>query len=474
MNDKTQQIVNVFSNFLSQNEVRIKDKGSSGTLISFAYRLDGYIFFEKIDKMLKHYERSFYLEKPSAGTAFIGLDEVINISENGEGRFAITEKKTKEWKENFISNWEVIPYKKIPLFVGGMKFSTGRDDDEWQDYEDSSWFIPEILLLNKNNEQFLLFNFIYSPGVSKENLINRLKSKLEKLSNLNSSPDKKTTLKILSVEGTSPKDKKKWKNLVSEAVEKINENQIEKIVLSRKIELKVSEAPNFNLIIDKLKNSYPDCLLFIFHRGKSSFFGATPEKLAEFSNGNIEIDALAGSAQRGSTKEEDLLFEKELLNDKKNLNEHNIVLDYIKNSLSRFTKEIKIEKHCSIKKLANIQHIWSKITAELTSNSSVFNILKELFPTPAVCGLPKDTALHLIKKMEGYRRGLYAGIIGWFNFEDEGEFAVAIRSALYNGNKLIAYAGNGIVTDSDPESEYKETELKLKTIMSLFVNENKN
>ena len=204
------------------------------------------------------------------------------------------------------------------------------------------------------------------------------------------------------------------------------------------------------------------------------FFGATPERLAEFSNGMIEIDALAGSAPRGKTPDEDLIIEKELLNDKKNLNEHNIVLDYVKTSIARYTDQITIEKNCSIKKLANIQHIWSKITAVVNAPNSIFNILKELYPTPAICGLPKDTALHLIKKMEGYRRGLYSGIIGWFNFEDEGEFAVAIRSALYTNNRLIAYAGCGIVPDSDPESEYKETELKLKTIMSLFTNENKN
>jgi len=104
----------------------------------------------------------------------------------------------------------------------------------------------------------------------------------------------------------------------------------------------------------------------------------------------------------------------------------------------------------------------------MTEPNMMLHLLKELFPTPAVCGLPKETASHLIKKMESYRRGLYSGIIGWFNFNDEGEFAVAIRSALSTNNKLHAFAGCGIVEDSDPESEYKETELKLKTIMSLF------
>ncbi len=474
MEEITSQIEKTFPQFLSQNQERIKQRGSSALLLSFACRFNGLSFFNNLNQLQRHYERSFYFEKPAEGISFLGLDEVVNISEFGEGRFAVTDKKSKEWKEHFLNNWDIIPSKNIPLFMGGMKFNTGHDDDEWHDYEDSSWFVPEILLINFNNEQYLLFNFIYSLNTSDKALTDKLLSKLDKLVNVEKAVNRKENTKILSMEGVSPKDKKKWKNLVSQGIEKINENQIEKVVLSRKIEMKISGTPNFNDIINKLRNSYPDCTLFIFHRGKSSFFGATPEKLAEFSNGKIEVDALAGSAPRGISKDEDLHLEKELLNDKKNLNEHSIVLEYIKGSISPFTNEIKIENEYSIKKLANIQHIWSKVTAELSLPNSIFNILKELFPTPAVCGLPKEAALHLIKKMEGYRRGLYAGIIGWFNFNDEGEFAVAIRSALFTGSKLIAYAGNGIVSDSDPESEYKETELKLKTIMSLFTNENKN
>ena len=135
-------------------------------------------------------------------------------------------------------------------------------------------------------------------------------------------------------------------------------------------------------------------------------------------------------------------------------------------------EELTIEKKHSIKKLNNIQHISTSISAKMNSNNTPLNIIKELSPTPAVCGIPKEVSLNLIKKLENYYRGLYSGIIGWFNFNDEGEFAVAIRSALTYGNKLIAFAGSGIVEKSDPDLEYEETELKLKPILSIF-NENK-
>jgi menaquinone-specific isochorismate synthase len=242
-------------------------------------------------------------------------------------------------------------------------------------------------------------NFVFSLGVSKDFVLNKFKSKLTKLTEVKNNTKINNITQIINYEGTSPKDKKKWKNLVAEVLEKIKENQIEKVVLSRKVELKLSGEPNIDDLIDSLKKDYPTCYIFIFHKGKSSFFGATPEKLAKFTDGKIEIDAIAGSAPRGKNPDEDLMLENKLLADRKNLNEHNIVVEHIKNSISGITNNLNLDTHYGIKKLANIQHLWSKFSAELKNSSSIFSIIKELYPTPAICGFPKDTALHLIKRV---------------------------------------------------------------------------
>ncbi len=462
------------TDFLPEVNNKLKLQNINSALISICVVPEDLTFFNSLNHSIKLFERSFYFEQPNKNFAVIGLDEAVSITENGEARFALTDKKIKELKNTFINNWEKLEKKHIPLFLGGMKFNNDHGDPDWQDYDDSTWFIPEIMLLKHTHGNFIFLNFNYSAGTSKEYIVNRFQSKLEKLIHLKKAQEILTNPRIVKSLGDSPKDKKKWKNLVSEALENIEENRIDKVVISRKVELLLSEELNLDFVMKRFRHSYPDCYLFVFHRGKSSFFGASPEKLAKFSSGRIEIDALAGSAARGNTQDEDTAMEEMLLNDPKNLNEHNIVIDYIKKSISEITANFNLERHCSIKKLANIQHLWSHITAEINSPGSMFGLLKELFPTPAVCGLPKDTALHLIKKTEGYKRGLYTGIIGWFNFDDEAEFAVALRSALSTNNKLIAYAGGGIVKDSNPDSEYKETELKLKTILSLFANENKN
>ncbi len=460
-----------FTKFLADSDSKAKKKYSNNVLVSFADTINNFQIDSQIDSLLRLHERSFYYEKPDENFLIFGLDEALIIPENGDKRFAATDKKVKEWKQNFISNWDVFPGKNFPLFVGAMKFTIEHADNDWSDYNDSSWLVPEIMLVKLEGQSYLLYNFIHSQDFSKAVTISKFKSKLEKLFKNSSQVNNKPQLKIRNISGNSPKDKKKWKNMVSEALEIINDNELEKIVLSRKVDLVISEEPNFSEIIQNLRMNYKDSYLFIYHHGKSSFFGATPERLAKFSHGTLEVDALAGSAPRGKTADEDLKIENDLLNDKKNLNEHGIVINHIKNSISNFTKDIVIETNSHIRKLTNIQHLWTKISAELNPSFSIHTLLKELYPTPAICGLPKDASLQLIKKLEGYKRGLYSGIIGWFNFEGEGEFVIGIRSALSINNRIIAFAGCGIVENSDPDNEYQETELKLKTILSLF-NEN--
>ncbi len=469
MEDFINTAVNSFSGFLTQNKTILKESKSANQLVSFSLKIEPLDLKGKIDYLIKYYEKSFYFEKPDEDFSFIGVDEIISISENGDKRFAATDKRIKELKNNFINNWDTISLENKPLFVGGMKFNVEHTDDDWKDFNDSIWSIPELVLLNSKEGSFVFFNFIYSLS-SEENLIDKFISKLENFVKLQGEK-KPDIIKIQRITGNSPKDRKKWKNLVNTCLENIFNNKVKKIVISRRIEMLLSGELNLDYVINHFRKKYSECYLFIFHRGKSSFLGATPERLAKFCNGTMKIEALAGSASRGKTEEEDINFEKNLLNSEKDINEHDFVVSYIKDSISNMVEGLTIEKEHSIKKLNNIQHISTSISAKMNSHNTPLNIIKELFPTPAVCGIPKEVSLNLIKKLENYYRGLYSGIIGWFNFYDEGEFAVSIRSAVNYGNKLIAFAGSGIVDKSDPDLEYEETELKFKPILSLF-NEN--
>jgi menaquinone-specific isochorismate synthase len=466
MEDFIFRSVESFSKFLSDNQDVLKNSKSTSGIINYILPNDNFKLSGKLGKILSISERSFYFEDPESDFIIIGNDEILNITENGEGRFAITDKKLREWKHKIVSNEEVINSKRIPLFIGAMKFRVEHSDNEWKDFNDSTWFVPKTMFLKIDNKQFFIFNFLYTSQTPIETIVSNFRIKLEHFNKINE--NNSPLPEIRRVEGNSLKDKKKWREKINQVLKSIESGQVNKVVLARKEDVLLSGEINFERVISKFRRDYKTCRLFIYHFGKSFFFGATPEILAKFSSGKVEFDALAGSAPRGKNEEEDKDFEKKLLASHKDIAEHNFVIDHIKNALSSVCNEITEKEKFKVKKLSNIQHLLTIISANLKPESSLFAVIKEIYPTPAICGSPPNEALHLIKKYENFRRGLYSGIIGWFNLENEGDFVVALRSALNYNNKLIAYAGSGIVQNSEADSEFAETELKLNPIISLF------
>ena len=465
-------VVSRFSDFLSQNQSNIK-KLSKSSIISFFTPLN--LEFNKInlDEVRKNFERSFYFEKPFEEIRFLGIDQITAIEENGSGRFASTDKKINVIKENFFCNWPEESRSYIPLFLGAMKFTVEHSDNEWKDFNDSTWFIPEFLFFEKDKKTFLLFNFFFGSAILDNSILERFGNKLEHIiSRCVIKAAEQLLPSLRQILGNEPKFKKKWKNTITEALNEIEAKGIRKVVLSRKIEVLLSGEPNLVSAANKFRKNYFDCFIFIYNHKDSSFLGATPERLAKFYNAKVELDAMAGSAPRGDTESEDLKIENDSLRNEKNIKEHQFVIDFLLDSIKSHAEEIEEINSLSVKKLNNIQHLHTKILASLKNRNSIFRFLADVYPTPAVCGVPKENALSLIKKLEQQNRGLYSGILGWFNFFDHGEFVISIRSAVTIKNKVVAFAGGGIVDSSDPEEEFKETELKFKPILSLFSNEN--
>jgi menaquinone-specific isochorismate synthase len=449
------------SEFLSGKDV-VREIKSSSRIISFAAPVTK-VFTPSVDHLIKKTKALFYFSKVTENISYFAEGELTSIIENGNGRFSAIDKKVKSLKSKFITNWDNIELR-VPLFTGGMKFTVEHNDPDWKDFSDSNWIIPEAIFLTDNGDNYFIFNFYYTRHSSIPEIIRNLEDKL-RLFFTPSEQNGLQPLRIITTTGESPKDKKKWKNMISKALDKIYENDVMKVVLSRKVEILLNREPLFAPILKQLENFYPGCGVFLFSNNTSVFFGASPERFIVRRSNQVIIDALAGSAVNNQS--ENQLFSE------KNIQEHNFVIEFIRKSIASFSQKTELTRYHNTKKLNNISHIWSEISADLKDGNPLFLIVKELFPTPAVCGSPKDSALELIKKLEDHRRGLYSGIIGWFNFSDA-EFYVSIRSALCSGKKIIAYAGCGIVDGSDADEEFTETELKLIPILSLFKNENKN
>ncbi len=455
------------NNFNEINGIHSKNSSKTTNLISFSTEIE-YVDLNFLIENFNIKSDFFYWNISEQKISFLAFDPIINITEDGLQRVERTDEKISALRENFLNNWDEYNLENLPLFFGGMKFAPNQKSKVWKDFSDSDWFVPRFLILNKNNKSYLIVNY-FSNEISSNVLRNELENVAKFLTNKKPvhSATPENSVRIVDF-----KEHNGWNEKVILALENISKGSIQKIVLSREVEWELSGKPNLSVVLKTLSKRYPKCYVFAFKRNESVFFGASPEKLAKISNGWIEADALAGSISRGKTEEEDKILENELLNSKKNLHEQNAVVEFITSSLKKISDEIIFNKKPVIRKLPNIQHLWTPIKAKLKNEMPLFSILKELHPTPAICGAPWMNALKSITEMEEHDRGLYAGIVGWFSFENEAEFAVAIRSALYKEKKIFAYAGCGIVEGSEPQEEFNETELKLKPIKNLFIYEN--
>lgn len=428
-------------------------------------------FLYVINNLLKRDDQFLYWEEPALGYSFIAFGSIYEIKNNGSERISVTEDLIEELRGKVVSNEDRYDLKSVPLFVGGLKFAPNGKSELWENYADSDWFVPKGILIKTEGKYFLVTSiYDYDPkNISKERLTS---SHLEAL-NVNGYSEIKTP-KIIDTNISDDSEFDNWKEMLESALKSIEKGEFQKIVLSREVNLTLDREPNLSILLKQLSDRYPYCYVFAFRKGDSIFFGASPERLAKFSNGYVEADALAGSIPRGKTLAEDRKLEEELLNSVKNLNEQKAVVDFIVQSFSSFSDDVEYERKPIIRKLPNIQHLWTPIKAKLRSGRPIFSFLKEVHPTPAICGAPWTAAMTTILAQENHQRGLFTGAIGWFNFNNEGEFAVAIRSALMKRNNIYAFAGCGIVEGSDPVTEFEETKLKLRPILNLFDYEEKD
>lgn len=195
------------------------------------------------------------------------------------------------------------------------------------------------------------------------------------------------------------------------------------------------------------------------------FAAMTPEVLFSFENGILKSEAVAGTIRRGSSPIEDEELAQELLNCPKTRHEHDCVVQMITQSLLQLGFRVDIGEK-NIRKLTLMQHIVTPITAH--GNAHALEIAALLHPTPAVCGYPKDVALHNIQSLEAQPRKGYAGAFGWVNPKGEGAFFVGLRGVQWQNDILEVRAGCGIVADSNPTQELEEANLKLNSILSIF------
>lgn len=350
------------------------------------------------------------------------------------------------------------------LSFGGIAFDDRKEQSTlWENFNASQFRVPKFLFIKYNDAYYLTINFIVHAHINSDLLIQNIQQKEQQLLQ---------DLSELSPIGTVLKEEEmdtaKWIQSIENAKQTIQNHLAEKIVLARELRLKLSARGEMSTVVNRLIETQPKSYVFAFEQGDECFLGATPERLVRLEDDQLQSMCLAGTAPRGETDMADEQVRHELLNDKKNREEHDFVVQMIRRAIEPYCVDIRIPDTPTVFPLKNLQHLYTPVTAQLKRGYHIFNLVEQLHPTPALGGTPKEVALAFIREHEPLDRGWYGAPIGWIDHRNNGEFAVAIRSGLIQNDAASLFAGCGIVKDSDVEAEYEETKIKFLPMLHVL------
>jgi menaquinone-specific isochorismate synthase len=415
----------------------------------------------------------FFWERPVEQNALVGAGAATTIETRGIMRFTASASAWRALLHDAVvtsAHPTAASASSGPILFGGFTFDPLSPRTQlWAGFPDGLLILPQILLSYSADQVALTINTLIRASDDIEQRaraieagVGQLQAAVERTPTIR----QEETYSEFSINEIRPPSE--WMAKVANMVDMIQHGAFEKVVLAREIQVMLKDAPgafDVSTTLQRLRKSYPTAYVFALQRGGRFFVGATPERLVQAQNGQIQTMALAGSARRGETAEEDVRIGAELLQSGKNNSEHAIVVAMMREALKNHCTQVYVSTVPQLLKLKNVQHLKTPITGELVPGRCILDILADLHPTPAVGGFPRQAALEAIHDTEKLDRGWYAAPLGWIGASGHGEFAVALRSGLIDGSKARLFAGCGIVADSDPQAEFAESCLKFQVML---------
>lgn len=429
-------------------------------------------------------EKKFILESSSHHAdkgrySFIGMNPFKEIIGKGkkvkiktQDQFEILTGKPLEIVKDHLPNVDLeLPYAFYGGAVGYVSYDAIREYVEIGQTLEDEIDMPDVHLMIY--EDLLIFDH-HNLTLT---IIAIDMTKSRDLSELNTSIDQ-ITEQLLKIEKQEDKEKPSLKFKTSidqaefmkkvEAVKrKIDHGDVSQVVLSQRMQATFDHDPFYFYRRLRLKNPSP--YMYYINFGDYIVLGASPESLVKVKGNKIMTNPIAGTRHRGETEVIDKMLELELLNDPKELMEHEMLVELSKDDLKRIAREgsIQLLKSMKIERYQHVMHIVSELIGELKDNLSPIDALISLLPAGTVSGAPKQTAMAIINQLETKKRGVYAGAVGYINMNGDLDLALAIRTMVIKNKTAYVQAGAGIVKNSDPRLEYEETINKLKALLQI-------
>ena len=265
-----------------------------------------------------------------------------------------------------------------------------------------------------------------------------------------------------------PDSREDWRRAVGEALAAIDAGVVGKVVLSRRQKLVADEPFSSKDLLVNLIDGDARGTVLLYRYADVFFCGCTPELLVRKDGARVSSMCLAGTCPAGADEQERCRLADELMADGKNRAEHDYVVCHVREVFRRVCFDVDVPQTPGIMPLTHVQHLHTPAAAQVLDGVSLWELMGDLHPTPAVSGTPVGEARMLIRRIERYNRGFFAGACGYIDAAGDGEFSVGLRTGVFDGETGWLYAGCGIVAGSEADAEYDEIGLKLKTILDAF------
>jgi menaquinone-specific isochorismate synthase len=414
-------------------------------------------------------DRWFCWGQPDRGFALAGLGVAHEAASRGEDRFAdVAEECLRTGGDAILDEPRALPAGAGLVWLGGFAFDAeGGASSTWSSLTPASMVLPELSICRSGDRAFLTVNAVVQPGDDVGERNAALGARLAGLRGeaplpmLDPHPTSHTEIRSARPPG-------EFEAAVSAATSRIGKGEVSKVVLAREVVVSAGAAHDPAALFGAMREQFPACFCFCCGTPEAAFIGASPELLVRRSGASVSTVALAGSTRRSSDPAVDDHLGEQLLRSDKDRREQRIVSERIVRALRPHAVWVEAAAEPEIVKVANIQHLATPVIAQLAEPHSAIELAGMLHPTPAVGGEPWPAAAGAIAELEGMDRGWYAGPVGWMDATEDGEFCVALRSALLRDREAHLFAGVGVVAGSDPAAELAETEVKLQALLPLL------
>ncbi|MBT4922797.1 MAG: anthranilate synthase component I [Rickettsiales bacterium] len=473
-------------NFIFSKTITAKSLGIMASFLKLKQNYQDIIFCESSEKVKSRGRYSIIAVSPDKKWIF--QDEEITLKNLISGQDQVVTTEPIAHLKAIIAEDKISDFNGLPVMAAGWFGYLGYDMVKYYDniqiqskgdiIPDSYFIRPEVILIFDNLEQKLHISLpIWAQEVQANDLYEKKHTLMQKIEShiVGAGSSRPESINIVGAGSSRPEShdnftsyptKSDYISIIAKCKDYIREGEVFQIVPSRRFETDFTLDPA--CFYQALREINPSPFLFYYGFDDFVITGSSPEIMVRIDEDNVTIRPLAGTRKRGNSEAEDIEIAEELLSDPKEVAEHLMLLDLGRHDVGRVAvnSTVRVLSQMVIEYYSHVMHISSTVTGKLRPDLTALDALLAGFPAGTVTGAPKIRAMQILAELEQFKRGFYAGCIGYFSANGENmDMAITLRTALIKDQKLYIQAGAGVVYDSDPVEEYLETERKAAALL---------